>query len=214
MATTIAIRIHDLDDSTRSKIGNFLGTIDGSYCIARETYECIRPHFQGWIRTDIKIQALRERLYRAMPEIRGTGKGRGNSAYSLSAVRDIDRYKYYILKGSPQELPDIVFRSGYDLSQEDINRIHTEYWKTRTTSNAKEKRTITNRILDWSKEQSFENMTTLDMEEVIGSKIIEEYIKSEKLMMLHQMNGLYNLVMCTVSPGYKRDFHHRLLGRM
>lgn len=214
MATTIAIRIHDIDDTTRSKIGNFLATIAGSYCISRETYECIRPHFQGWIRTDIKLQALRERLYRAMPEIRGTGKGRGNSAYSLAAVRDADRYKFYILKGSPTELPDIVFRSGYDISQDDINRMHEEYWKTRTTSNASEKRTVTTRILDWSKDQSFEGMTTYDIEDVVGSKVIEEYIKADKLMMLHQMNGLYNLVMCKVSPGYKRDFHHRLLGRM
>lgn len=149
-----------------------------------------------------------------MPEVRGSGKGRGNSAYSLATVRDIDRYKYYILKGSPQQLPDIIFRSGYDLSQEDINRMHTEYWNSRPTPNASEKRNITTKILDWAKEQSFENMSAYDIEDIVGSKIIEEYIKAEKLMMLHQMNGLYNLVMCTVCPHYKRDFHHRLLGRM
>jgi len=214
MSQTYAIRVHELDDTIRQKLGTFLEGINGSYCIARETYECTRPHYQGWIRTETKIPALRERLYRSMPEVRGSGKGRGNSAYSLATVRDIDRYKYYILKGSPQNLPDIVFRSGYDISEDDINRMHTEYWNSRTTSNASEKRNTTNKILDWAKEQSFENMSAHDIEDIVGSKIIEEYIKAEKLMMLHQMNGLYNLVMCTVNPQYKRDFHHRLLGRM
>jgi len=214
MSQTYAIRIHELDETIRHKLGSFLDSISGSYVIARETYECMRPHFQGWIRTETLIPALRERLYRAMPEIRGRGKGRGNAVYSLSHVRDIDRYQYYILKGSPTELPDIIFRSGVALSSDDITVMHKKYWesKTETTSNAK--RNTTQTLIDWVKEQSFDDMQEYQVRQIIGDKIIAEYIRTEKLMMTHQMSGVYNLCMCMASESFKREFHAKLIGNI
>lgn len=213
MTNTLALRLHDLDSTTRQKLSNLLASIDGSYCIAYETHDCIRPHFQGWIRCREDIQAIRERIYKHIPDVKGRGRGRGNSAYSLEVVKDFDRYQYYILKGSPEQLPTIAFRCSYDVTDEQINTMHEEYWKRQTIQNTKNRKGLTTRILEWTQNQSFENMHEAMVEDIVSEHIINEYISAGKLMMHHQMSGLFNLIMCMVSTSYKRSFQMRLLGR-
>lgn len=148
MSNVYALRIHELADSVRNRLIHLLEGIPGSYVVAREI-EAERPHYQGWIRTEIKPQALRVRLKKAFPECVG------NRAYSLKAVKDFEAYSRYILKGTRSTQPDIVAYQGLALSPEYIANEHRAYW-SRAEKASKSNRSVIEEVHAWAVEEARE----------------------------------------------------------
>lgn len=141
MANVYAIRIHELADDFRRRVVAFVEGTGGSYVVARET-DANRNHYQGWVRCDVKPQAIRARLKKAFPECVG------NKAYSISAVKDFEAYSRYILKGTKEACADVVCACGLEITQEYLVNEHRAYW-SRAEKPGKSNRNLVEEVHEW-----------------------------------------------------------------
>jgi hypothetical protein len=80
-------------------------------------------HWHWYLQTDIKIQALRNEFNRKIPELKGNG------AYSLTLVKDTDKYLRYMAKGEDRNHEaEVAWRNGILYSEEYIHELHEAYW--------------------------------------------------------------------------------------
>lgn len=141
MSNVYAIRIHELADDCRSRVIAFVQGCAGSHVVARET-DANRIHYQGWLRCDIKPQALRVRLKKTFPECVG------NKGYSISAVKDFEAYARYILKGTKDSMADVVSACGLEVNEEYLQNEHRAYW-SRAEKPGKSNRSIVEEVHEW-----------------------------------------------------------------
>lgn len=112
-----------LDAQDPAKLVEFLTKDGGAFYIVREL-EDSNPHFHAYIHSKRKLQAFRSAFVRACLD--GT---HGNGAYSLTAVRDLDKYHRYCSKGaSAAEEPAVVQFSGIEFTPGWFAARHEEYW--------------------------------------------------------------------------------------
>lgn len=141
MSNVYALRIHELADDCRSRIASFVESSGGSYVVAREA-DANRIHYQGWLRCDVKPQALRARLKKAFPECVG------NKGYSISNVKDFDAYSRYILKGTKDSMADVVCACGLEITSEYLQNEHRAYW-SRAEKPGKSNRSLVEEVHEW-----------------------------------------------------------------
>lgn len=116
----IALR---LDGTASEKLIEFLDKDGGSYFVVREL-EDSNPHFHAVVHSKRKLQAFRSAFVRAC-----VPTGGGNRAYSLTVVRDLDKYERYLCKGaSAEEEPQVVASNGLKYSPDWITETHDRYW--------------------------------------------------------------------------------------
>ena len=122
-----AIRV---DGSSSAKLIEWLEADGGSFLVVKEL-EDSNPHFHVVLHSSRKLQAVRMAFRRAMPECCGNG------AYSISQVRDLDKYERYIMKGESESvLPHVVSSKGVKYTQEWIKETHERYWSQRSEQDA------------------------------------------------------------------------------
>lgn len=146
MANVYAIRVHELGGDFRGRVVSFVEATGGSYVVARET-DATREHFQGWLRCDVKPQTLRVRFKKAFPECVG------NKSYSISAVKDFDAYSRYVLKGTREEVAQVVCYRGIELSADYLQQQHRAYW-SKAEKPGKSNRSLVEEVHEWVCEQS------------------------------------------------------------
>jgi len=186
MSTVYTVRIHELGDDTRARVCDFLKSIDGSYVFARET-DAARVHYQGWIRSDIKHQALRVRLKKAFPECVG------NRAYSVGVVRDFQGYSRYILKGTREEMPDVVSFQGIEVNEEMIQNEHRAYWLSKSEVIGKSQGAIVKQVEDWYNLQGWDDIDERRRE--VARRVCDVITSHDKPLNLHYARYVYNSVM-------------------
>lgn len=102
----------------------WLGTMGGAYFVVRESHDN-NPHFHAVLHSERKINAVRMALRRKFPETHGNG------SYSLTLVRDLEKYMRYMCKGaSVNEAPDVVGRNGIGYTDTAVAGWHEQYWAT------------------------------------------------------------------------------------
>lgn len=112
-----------LDAQDPQKLVEFLEKDGGAFYIVREL-EDSNPHFHAYVHSKRKLPAFRSAFVRACLE--GT---HGNGAYSITAVRDLDKYHRYCAKGaSAAEEPAVVQFSGIQFTPGFFAARHEEYW--------------------------------------------------------------------------------------
>lgn len=113
-----------LDGSDPERLLRFLEAEGGNYFVVRELADS-NSHYHGYVRTKRKVHAFRMQFRRSVCE------SAGNGAYSVTAVRDVDKYYRYMCKGSSREtLPDVVASSGLQYSASWVQETHDRYWAT------------------------------------------------------------------------------------
>lgn len=83
-------------------------------------------HWHFLIETDahVNIQAFRVALTKAVPELKGNG------SYSVSEVKDIDKYVRYMCKGESEGCgAEVVWRHSLLYTEEKCDQLHVEYWE-------------------------------------------------------------------------------------
>lgn len=116
----IALR---LDGTASEKLIEFLDKDGGSYLVVREL-EDSNPHFHAVVHSKRKLQAFRSAFVRAC-----VPPGGGNRAYSLTLVRDLDKYERYLCKGAAlEEEPQVVASNGLKYDASWIAETHERYW--------------------------------------------------------------------------------------
>lgn len=201
MSNLFAIRIHDdcLGTTVHGSdvLSKFLSTLGSSgYCVCRET-EASRVHYQGWIRTDMKLQALRVRIKKAFPD------AVGNKGYSLRVVRDFlgtekgVGYRDYCLKGTRDALADVVAIYALDVTDEMKKEAHERYWRVCGQKRGASQGTLAERVYAWA--HSVTDVTHRDIIEHTCNSIVE----SGKPLMFHYVRGVVNSVLFKMSSGEK-----------
>lgn len=203
MANEHAIRIHELGDDTRSRLCDFVKSIAGSYVFARET-DATRTHLQGWIRCDLKQQALRARLKKAFPECVG------NKGYSISLVKDHEKYARYILKGTKEEIADIVCYCGLQIDEEYLQAEHRAYWSTHGKP-SKSNRSIVEDVEEWATSQKWPDV--FDRRRDVAQRVCDVITARKKAMNLFYARGVYNTVMYRMDNRFAENFVEEIISK-
>lgn len=183
MANVYAIRIHDLADDFRRRVSSFFEGTGGSYVVARET-DASRAHFQGWVRCDLKDQALRARLKKSFPECVG------NKGYSISKVKDEEAYGRYILKGTKEAIADVVCFHGLTVTEEFLMNEHRAYW-SRAEKPSKSNRSMIEEVHEWTVEKMKEAHVS---REDIARRICETLAARKKSISVFHVRGMTNTI--------------------
>lgn len=127
MANYLTFRVDEVEGVTRESIKAFVEKYSVSHCVCYEISDKTKkPHYQGWIRTDVTSQTMGNRIKAQWPAVVSNKRGKSSGKYSSAPVRK-ESYQYYCLKGTPTELPDIVTRTN-TLDDFDVESIHRKWW--------------------------------------------------------------------------------------
>lgn len=188
-ANIYTFRVHEKTEdvaSFRARIIDFLAKLDGSYVICREV-DANRPHYQGWVRTELKLQALRKRVKTAFPEIRG------NEDYSIGKVKEFDRYQRYTVKGTITSEPDVVCMLGHGIDREYILTQYAEFWKQNVTI-VRSSQTIMSAAKEWW--EKAEAPTRRDLAAYICDVLTER----NKDLNIYKIRNIINAVIYSCDP--------------
>lgn len=191
----IRITIHA--DDTLEKLNKFVQGIDGSYFFVRED-DASNPHYHGWIRSDINMEALRKRLKKDFPECIG------NKGYSLGSIRDFDDYQVYICKGTPEELPNVICYSGIQITPEYIKERYDKWWASKRSKKcSKTNRSIVDEVIEWVKLQDWPCVDEKRYEVV--HQIVEIMIEKKKPINVFYLRNVRNVVMAATSNEFRQS---------
>lgn len=111
-----ALRLDERDGVSSERVRDFLrsGGYDEYVVVHEVAKETGKPHFQGYVITEVKLRAYQARVRVAFPELVGK-KG----TYAASEVKDPLAYKRYIMKGTADE-PPVVVASSIQLCIDDL----------------------------------------------------------------------------------------------
>jgi len=121
MSQYYSLRLDERDGVSRDRVIDFCrkGSYD-EYVVVHEVASVTgKPHFQGYIKTDVKPQAYQKRVIAAFPELVARGGSGKRGGYSAAAIKDIEAYRRYIMKGTSTSLP-VVIVSSIQLSLEEL----------------------------------------------------------------------------------------------
>lgn len=203
MANVYAIRVHELDITSASRVRSFCESTGGSYVVARET-DASRVHYQGWIRCDIKSQALRARLKKAFPECVG------NKGYSLTAVKDFEKYSRYILKGTPEELAVVIAYYGIELNEETLASEHRAYWSTHSKP-GKSNRGIVEEVEEWVKSQEWTDDRNKLYE--VAERVCDTITARKRSLPLYYVRGVVNTLMYRNDANTRKEFLREVISK-
>lgn len=202
MANVYAIRVHELADDFRDRIVGFVESTGGSYVVARET-NANRIHYQGWVRCELKPQTFRVRLKKAFPECIG------NKGYSVSAVKDIEAYGRYVLKGTKEDYADVVCACGLEITEEYLAREHRAYW-SKAEKPGKSNRSVVEEVHEWVMEKSkMHDITRRD----IAKRICDTMAARKKGINTYYIRTLVNTVEWLKDPACQENILDEIVNK-
>lgn len=142
-----------------------------------------------------KIQAYRVSLTRDVPELKG------NAGYSLTEVRDVEKYERYMCKGDTEEhMPEVVWSNSLKYDQARIQELHDSYWEcNRQLQPRKRQLSVIDEVTQACKEAKIEWSER--------TAISREYIKSavarKKGINIFQVKASVNVIQCLLCPDDK-----------
>lgn len=113
------------DSSDSSKLVEWLNKDTGAYLVVKEL-EDSNPHFHAVLHSKRVITAVRTSFRKTVLDGRA-----GNGAYSITPVKDLDKYQRYMCKGESRDVePHVVSSNGIEYSAEAVSEWHAAYWAT------------------------------------------------------------------------------------
>lgn len=177
-------------DKEVEKVKTFLGAKGISGWGVREVADQ-NEHWHFYLETDIKPSSFRVVLKRAVPELAGNG------AYSVSDVKDVDKYIRYMAKGEQEGLlPEVVWKHGLLWGDEKVEELHEEYW---TTNKSLKKRRAVG-VMDWVVDECKRRDVKWDDRRTIGEIYLKELAERSKPINLFAVKSNINLVQVKLCP--------------
>jgi len=206
-------RIDESVEVTRQAVVSFLSKHVGAHCVVREISDVVKkPHFQGWVCTDMSIQVLRGRLLKEFPSVDGRGSGqrkqRGGGAYSIATVKKVEEYKRYVCKGTKENPPDVVSLQTAIGEVVDVHVLWVAYWKQNESSETEKGESL--HIVD----KAIEHFTNYQWSEVDDMdqkryKIIQWMYRNcgkKKSLNTYMFKGFVNAVCKETCPEFEEVF--------
>lgn len=136
MANKFTFRLDDVEGVSRESVKAFLSRYAEAHCVCFEISDKTKkPHYQGWVYTNLSSQTMANRIKEAWPAVKSTKRGRSTGKYSCAKIRK-DTYEAYCLKGTPTELPDIVSCQN-TIEGYDIESMHRQWWSQHASTPSK-----------------------------------------------------------------------------
>lgn len=181
-----------LDGTDHSKLTAFLDSDGGAYLVVRELAES-NSHYHAIIHSKKKLPAFRSAFVRAVLD----GQ-HGNGAYSITRVKDIDKYERYMTKGdSEAELPVVVGRNGVKYNDEWVRETHDRYWKVNDELNAKRRKlSMVEAVVCMAKEEKI----AWSNREKLALLYIRELADRDKAINIFSVRSNLNLVQIKLCP--------------
>lgn len=187
MAYRFALRT----DKAFDKVRDFVAARGLSGWSVREVAGEANEHYHWYLETDLKIQALRIALVRSVPELKG------NAGYSLSEVKDQEKYLRYMAKGESDGAGvAAAWRHGLLWSDEKLEELHEEYW----TENRRLKKRKVGLVADAVIDQCKECAVPWTDRRKITELYIRELVSRDKPVNLFQLKASVNLIVCKLCP--------------
>lgn len=176
--------------ATREQFLAFCG--DHNVFAVRETVDGANPHYQAFLATPVKMQALRKRAQKAMPD------ARGNRAISISACADRERYLRYLCKGTKDTQPEVIHRHGLEYSLEWVEAGHKAFWEENASNAAKKSETT---CLGYLVEQAKLHQFT-SYEQYVRAYIARAKANN-KAVSIHAARAVCNTAACQTLAGFE-----------
>lgn len=205
MANYYTFRVDEVDGVTRESVVSFLIRNVERHVVCREISDVTKkPHYQGWVYTDLSVQTFQNRIKSQWPSVRGTTRGRSSGHYSTSPVKK-DTYQAYCLKGTATEMPDVVSMQLGVSEEIDIETIHRQWWSKQASTPTKAVHIVEEGIAvfqsyDWGHRADDMCAKRQEVAEWIVNKYEGKGVNS--FLIKNYING----ILCFTCPDYKRQF--------
>lgn len=151
-------------------------------------------HWHWLIETDKNLVAVRRSFQRAIPELKGNG------AYSLVEVRDLEKYERYLCKGSSEsEMPEVAWRHSILYTDEKIEELHDLYW----SENRRLKKRKVGSMIDWVVDEAKAKGINWDDRSKLAELYIRELGERGKPINLFSVRSNLNTVQVALCPDDK-----------
>lgn len=137
-----------------------------------------------------KLSALRVSLVREVPVLAGNG------GYSLTVVKDVDKYLRYMAKGDGGSGPDVAWKYGLVWTDEKIAELHEEYW----IENRKLKSRRTMGVMDYVIDACRRQNVKWDERQKIAEIYIRELAARSKPINTYAVKSAINGVQVQLCP--------------
>lgn len=180
-----------LDGQSSEKLIEWLEADGGAYLVVKEL-EDSNPHFHVCLHSKRTIQAVRMSFKRAVPE------AAGNGSYSISAVRDLDKYHRYMMKGESASVhAQVVAAKGIQYNQEWFQDQHDLYWnENQQLQEDRRDMKVSEAVLAACKEKNVE----WSNREKIGEMYIRELVARDKPINLFSIRAAVCLLQVQLCP--------------
>lgn len=205
------IRVHELDvPDWRKRVIEVIKNIPGEVFMVREV-DAARPHYQAYVCSSLKRQAITIRLKKALPELKGNG------TYGVGS-RDIEsreKYLRYLCKGqSAQQPPEVLLRCGLEFTDEWVATEHKAYWEANAELKKKNKTAKLGLM-----EQLREYAATLpssasDHRKKIAERYVDLCIEIDKPINVFYARQVVNTVCARLYPNYKDELVYSIIEKM
>lgn len=181
-----------LDGTAFDKLVTYLEKDGGAFFIVKEG-GTDNPHFHASIHTTKKLQAFRSGFVRTVLD-----GAHGNGAYSITAIKDLDKYYRYMCKGeSSVEGPQVVGKRGLVFTDEWVESMHERYWSVnQELAERRAKLSVAEAVLAACKDAGF----AWTNRERICELYIRELVRRDKPINIFALKASCNLIQIKLCP--------------
>lgn len=206
MANYLTFRVDEVDGVTRESVCSFLTENVGCHVVCFEISDKTKkPHYQGWVRTDLSSQTFANRIKKRWPAVCSNQRGKSTGKYSAAPVRK-ESYASYILKGTPTELPDIVSKQLPPFEVLDVESLHRKWWSQHVSTAPKAVTIVEEGIEVFAHHVWHESQVHNRLE--VAHWLSEKYKGKGKNSFLFK--NYINGILSEVNPSYNQEFCRQL----
>jgi hypothetical protein len=148
-------------------------------------------HWHFYVETETKPASLRVLLKRAVPELAGNG------GYSVSDVRDVDKYLRYMSKGeSSAVMPELCWTSGLLWTSDKVEELHDEYWAENKEMKKRRTTGVMDHVLDVCRDAGI----AWDDRSAIAEEYMKELVARNKPINIYSVKSCVNLIQVKLCP--------------
>lgn len=206
MSRPLTFRVDEVEGVTRASVVSFLSSY--RHFVVREIgEETGKPHYQGWLWTDVTPVTMGNRIKAQWPAVKGAARGRSSAHYSCAPIRK-PSYEIYCCKGGgPTEPPDVVSIQPAIGEHIDVEANHRQWWSSKAATPAKDIHIVTEGIATFSS-YDWPDDDVVEKRLVVARWMIRKM--EGKGHDSYRMRSWLNGIMNRVDPTHERRFAEQL----
>lgn len=121
----------------------------------------------------------------------------GNKSYSLTVIRDVEKYARYMCKGDAEgKSPHVAWSNSLFYNDAKIEELHVEYWTNNKAMRKRKVGTVADAVIDLAKQ---DNVRWSDRQ-TLAKMYIQELKSRDKPINMYSVKSNLNLVQVALCP--------------